>query len=227
VSPASCLPPSGGGSGKSSWPRSGSSPNAKTEATAAQGPKWKRGGAAALTCADLARVGIQMGKTKVFLRHKAFEALERVRCIEQSNAATKLNSIFRRYLARIAYLPYRNALRLAKDRRRLLDANHDEFKETKEEDYNADDSVSFEGGSGGLNKSYQSALAFHSGSSSFAGEGFYDKWTEMQIKEAIHNPVPRHEWGKQAPDEEKFKWVIRDGLWVKKYSTAMLLNESM
>lgn len=172
-------------------------------------PKWKRG-SSALTGVDLAKVGIQMGKTKIFLRHKAFEALERIRSMELSMAATKINSIFRRYLARIAFIPYRDAVRQAKQRQRLM-VQHDEFKETKEQDY---DDVSCQG----LNKSFLSARSIHSGSN---GDCFYDKWTDLQIKEAIHNPVPRNEWGKQfALDTDKFKWVIRDGLWVKNYSCA-------
>ncbi|EEC43809.1 predicted protein, partial [Phaeodactylum tricornutum CCAP 1055/1] len=52
-------------------------------------------------------LGIQMGKSKVFLRHSAFEALERIRTCEQYKAATSLNATFRMYLARIAYVPYR------------------------------------------------------------------------------------------------------------------------
>jgi hypothetical protein len=44
----------------------------------------------------------------VFLRHKAFEALERIRSREHTAAATKLNAIFR---ARIAYLPIWDAYR--------------------------------------------------------------------------------------------------------------------
>lgn len=169
-----------------------------------------------------------MGKTKVFLRHKAFEALERVRSIEQTKAATTLNAIFRRYLARIAFIPYRDAFRQAKRRQRLLLASKDDddFKETKEQDY-LDDSVS----AVGLNQSYQSARSFHSmagGGAYHHGDAcLYDKWTEIQIKEAIHNPVPRHEWGKQfAPeDAAKFKWVIRDGLWVKNYGSLASVSD--
>ena len=65
------------------------------------------------TISESAKVGVQIGKTKVFLRHKAFESLERLRSQEQSRAAVKLNSIFRMYLARVAYVHVRNAVRMS------------------------------------------------------------------------------------------------------------------
>jgi myosin V len=192
---------------------------------------WKpRGSSSLITGADLARVGIQMGKTKVFLRHKAFEVLERIRGSEQCMAATTLNSIFRRYLARIAYLPYRDAMRQARERQRHMNyastgnnsynMEYDDFKEMKEQEYDDDEYPgTVRDGNITMRKNFQSAR-----SSFYNNGGQYtvlssDKWTELQIKEAIHNPVPRHEWGKQAPlDAEKFKWVIREGLWVKNYA---------
>jgi hypothetical protein len=73
-----------------------------------RGGSFRRGAASS---GDLSKVGIQMGKTKVFLRHKAFEALERIRSREHAAAATKLNGVFCKYLARIAYLPIRDAYR--------------------------------------------------------------------------------------------------------------------
>jgi myosin V len=185
---------------------------------------WKpRGSSSSLISgADLARVGIQMGKTKVFLRHKAFEVLERIRSKEQCSAATKLNSIFRRYLARIAYIPYRDACRQARERRRfekLSLRDLDEFKEMKEEEFNDYISEQDMHIHGTINSSFQTVRSsFYNGSHHDASYSLSDRWTELQIREAIHNPVPRHEWGKQAPlDEAKFKWVIRDGLWVKNY----------
>jgi Myosin head (motor domain) len=196
--------------------------NANTSKPASGG--WKPRGAASsmITGADLARVGIQMGKTKVFLRHKAFEVLERIRSKEQCSAATKLNSIFRRYLARIAYIPYRDACRQARERRRLEKLSlrdFDEFKEMKEQEFNDFISEQDMHTNGSMTKSFQSARSsFYNSSHHDASYILSDRWTELQIKEAIHNPVPRHQWGKQAPlDEAKFKWVIRDGLWVKNY----------
>ncbi len=42
-------------------------------------------------------VGIQLGKTKVFLRHHAFNALEQLRGQKQRQSATRIQSIFRMY----------------------------------------------------------------------------------------------------------------------------------
>lgn len=54
---------------------------------------------------------IQMGKTRVFFRHKAFELLELLRSHSQEKAATLLNSTFRRHISRTAYLHVRDAFR--------------------------------------------------------------------------------------------------------------------
>ena len=169
---------------------------------------WRR---SSLTGSDFTKLGIQLGKTKVFLRHSAFEALERIRSIEQTKAATKLNSLFRRYLARLAFVPYLNAIRQA--RSRGLNSFDDSFKEHKEGDFINDTGLS----TGSLNKSFQNVRSSYCNNSCFASESLVDKWTEAQIRDAIHNPIPRHEWGKQSLDAEKFKWVLRDGLWAKNY----------
>jgi hypothetical protein len=167
-----------------------------------QGGSWSRRG---LTLSDYAKVGIQMGKTKVFLRHKAFEALERIRSREQSQAATSLNAVFRMYLARMAYLPYRNAFRCEiRDRRQMFE--EDEFKECKDQDYGDDI------GASGYN--FQNSRSFYRGGC--AEENMVDKWMESQVRDAIHNPVPRSQWGKQALTGD-FKWVILEGLWVKNH----------
>jgi myosin-5 len=176
---------------------------------------WKRGG---FTSSDYAKVGIQIGKTKIFLRHKAFEALERMRSNVQTKAATKLNSLFRRYLARIAYLPYRDAFRRElRDRQRMLDG---EFKETKEEDfgdYQSQEPMD-EKRRESLERFRQSLSSFGGGRSFYSGSAsLVDKWTESLTRDAIHNPLPRHEWGKQPPSAEHFKWVLDDGVWVKNY----------
>jgi myosin heavy subunit len=167
------------------------------------GAAWKRGG---LTTTDFAKVGIQMGKTKVFLRHKAFEILERIRSREQTVAATRLNSIFRMYLARLAYIPYRDAFRMEmKQRREMFES--DEYKESKEPEY-VDTVSRFR------LRSTSSAFTLQYSASTI---NLVDKWMESKIRDAIHNPVPRHEWGKQAPARDDFKWVLLEGLWVKNY----------
>jgi myosin-5 len=180
-----------------------------TSASTSSASSWKRNG---LTTTDYAKVGIQMGKTKVFLRHKAFEALERIRSREQTRAATKLNSVFRMYLARMAYIPYRDAFRLEMGERRRMFEQED-YKESKEADYADYD--------GRLSDSsfdrFRAAMSFHRGGF-YASDSLVDKWLSSKVKEAIHNPVPRHEWGKQGPSHEAFKWVLSDGIWIKNYS---------
>lgn len=52
---------------------------------------------------DLVSVGIQLGKTKVFLRHQAFNALEYLRSQKQNNAATKIQSMFRMYFCKVMF----------------------------------------------------------------------------------------------------------------------------
>lgn len=158
------------------------------------------------------KMGIQMGKTKVFLRHSAFESLERMRSREQTVAATKLNSIFRRYLARIAYIPVRNAFRREMCQRRHLFADDAEFKETKEQEL-ADQLQHTPEGT--INVNFRSSMSMFS-------EGDYNsfmlsKWDASQVREAIHNPVPRNEWGKTGPEREDFKWVLREGIWVRNF----------
>jgi myosin-5 len=60
---------------------------------------------------NLMELGIQMGKTKVFLRQHAFEVLEVMRNIIKSEAATVLNSIFRMHLKRRRFIVMRNEYR--------------------------------------------------------------------------------------------------------------------
>jgi len=60
---------------------------------------------------DLLEMGIQLGKTKVFLRQHAFDAMEAMRNRLKNIAATMINSAARMYLCRIAYIPVRDAYR--------------------------------------------------------------------------------------------------------------------
>ncbi len=60
---------------------------------------------------DLVQIGIQMGKTKVFLRQHAFEFLERMRGRIKSSAATVINSVLRMFLCRKRYIIMRNEYR--------------------------------------------------------------------------------------------------------------------
>ena len=160
------------------------------------------------TSSESVKMGIQMGKTKVFLRHSAFESLERMRSELQTVAATKLNAIFRRYLARIAYIPVRNAFRREMNDRRMFFDYPEEFKETKEQEYEDFESRRNSGASEKFRNSY-TVFAEHP-------SAVLRKWdADSLVREAIHNPVPRHEWGKDAPGREDFKWVLKEGVWVK------------
>ena len=150
------------------------------------------------------KLGIQMGKTKVFLRHSAFESLERMRSREQTVAATKLNSIFRRYLARIAYVPVRNAFRREMNEHFAFYAS-EEYKEGKEQDF---EDVSGYGAAGPNHRFRNSFTIFCEGDSVII-----NKWDSV-VREAIHNPVPRNEWGK-AGHRDDFKWVLDEGIWIK------------
>mmetsp|Transcript_14121 Transcript_14121/g.39515 ORF Transcript_14121/g.39515 Transcript_14121/m.39515 type:complete len:1451 (+) Transcript_14121:776-5128(+) len=154
------------------------------------------------TASTSAKLGVQIGKTKVFLRHNAFESLERLRSQRQSRAAVKLNSIFRLYLARIAYVHVRNAVRSSMVDLQTLQS--DEWKESKVEDDNDGRLVEF------YNRLNQMRH-------SFAGQSFslVEAWAS-QMREKIHNPTLRSEWGKTAPSKP-FKWMLVDGLWVKNH----------
>ncbi len=60
---------------------------------------------------NLLELGIQMGKTKVFLRQHAFEVLESMRNRIKIEASILLNSIFRMHLKRRRYIIMRNEYR--------------------------------------------------------------------------------------------------------------------
>jgi len=182
-------------------------------------PRWKAGSS------DFAKVGIQLGKTKVFLRHKAFEVLERIRSRAQSRAATLLNSIFRMYLARMAYIPYRDAFRRElTQKRKNRNPFTDEFKETKDEyDARYDDQFNRPAA---IDDNASTVLRFRTALRSplvinTNGPSLVDKWEESQIRNVIHNHAPRHEWGKSAPSNHgSFKWVLSDGLWIRNFDVA-------
>lgn len=146
---------------------------------------------------DLAKAGIQVGKTKVFLRHTVFEALERLRSQELGRAATTINAICRMFLARRAYVHVRNMVRHSMHE---LIRFESEYRKSKEQDVEDSDSH------------FAQLLRLRN---SYCGEqpSLVEVWA-TQIRSGIHNPVPRHEWGRQSPNGE-FKWMLVDGLWVK------------
>ena len=150
-------------------------------------------------------LGIQLGKTKVFLRHEAFESLERIRSIEITRAAVKLNSIFRMYLARTAYLHFKAF---------FSENPHygDEFKETKEsEDY-----------------IYGSQIGdFLERRSYYTGEcpSLVDLWASQGRRGSIHNPFRRSDCGKDGPSGP-FKWSFVEGYWIKNYDVEQRVEPS-
>jgi myosin-5 len=150
------------------------------------------------TTSELAKVGIQIGTTKVFLRHKAFESLERTRSQQQSRAAVRLNSVFRMYLARVAFVSVRNAVRKSMyDLQTLQSEDWDESK-----DDNSDDGRLVE---------------FFHRLNQMRGQdiSLVEAWAH-QMRGSIHNPVPRSEWGKSG-QLKPFRWMLVDGLWIKNH----------
>jgi myosin heavy subunit len=157
----------------------------------------RSGGTGGISNTELAKAGIQVGKTKVFLRHSIFEALERLRSQELGRAADKINSVMRMYLARRAYVDVRNMVRQSMHE---LIRFENEYKESKEQDF--DDN----------NNQFARLLRMRN---SYCGEqpSLVEVWA-THIRSGIHNPVPRNQWGTQSPTGN-FKWMLVDGLWVK------------
>lgn len=168
-----------------SWSKEVPVPKPRANASA-----LKRGGGMS---SELVRLGIQFGKTKVFLRHTAFENLERIRTQEHSRAAVKLNSVFRMYLSRLAFVHVRNMVR--SDMHDLI-----AFENGHEESLDSDGMERFKK----LRHSFSSE-----------GPSLVDLWAQ-QVRGSIHNPQPRSEWGKHEPIKP-FKWMLQDGLWVKNH----------
>jgi myosin V len=179
-----------------------STTDSRPPATPETGRRFSKNVGVRSNSSEWAKVGIQIGKTKVFLRHKAFEALERLRGQTLSQAAVKLNSIFRMYLARTAYVHVRNAVR--KSMHDLRAYQNDEWKESKEQDIDDERLLEF------FNR--LNAIRHSLGGQSFS---LVEIWAS-QMRESIHNPVPRSEWGKVAPSRP-FKWTLVDGLWTKNH----------
>ena len=152
------------------------------------------------TSSDWAKVGIQIGKTKVFLRRTAFETLERLRTKEQSAAAVKLNSMFRMYLARLAYVHVRDTVRHSMHHLQLFESD----KECKEQDYGDE-----------YEQNFFRTLKNSFGSASYQGPSLVEVWA-TQIRSGIHNPVPRHQWGQEV-QAKPFKWQLVEGLWIKNH----------
>jgi len=81
-------------------------------------------------------IGIQMGKTKVFLRQHAFEFLEKMRGKIKASAATLISSVIRMFLRRKVYIIVRdeNRERLLQRKRMIQEGRNIENEKT---DFNA------------------------------------------------------------------------------------------
>mmetsp|Transcript_9197 Transcript_9197/g.21938 ORF Transcript_9197/g.21938 Transcript_9197/m.21938 type:complete len:1098 (-) Transcript_9197:147-3440(-) len=176
-----------------SWSKKSQTPASKPDASS-----LKRGGGMS---SELAKLGIQFGKTKVFLRHNAFEKIEQMRTKEHSRAAVKLNSVFRMYLARLAFVHVRNVVR--SDMHDLI-----AFENGREDTLDVD----------GIERFKQLRNSFSGGTS------LVDLWAQ-QVRGSIHNPLPRNMWGQEDP-ARSFKWMLVDGLWVKNHEIISDEEES-
>ena len=69
-------------------------------------PKDKKSSSSSSDKVDLLAIGIQVGKTKVFLRRRAFDILERMRKDFMAQAAIKVQAIARGYIHHRTYVEY-------------------------------------------------------------------------------------------------------------------------
>ena len=144
------------------------------------------------------KLGMQMGKTKVFLRQREFEGLERQRGHEQGKAALLLNTTFRGYLVRLKWAEFVPLLREAKTD--YLKAREKKLLEEEEQRK--------------LRELSMSDLA-----ANFSGTGVLKEGELVAGKVGTKNPLNRAEAIKQGPSGD-FLWVEKDGAWVKKYVNA-------
>lgn len=147
------------------------------------------------------KLGMQMGKSKVFLRQREFEGLERQRGQEQQKAAIKLNATFRGYLVRLKWAEYVPLLR--KERTDYLKDRERKLLEEKEEQERMEQSIS------------DLAGAFSGNSDLLLSSG---KREMVAPKVGSRNPTKI-----QAP-QGSFKWIEVNGRYVKQYDCQ---DESM
>jgi myosin V len=141
------------------------------------------------------KLGMQMGKNKVFLRQREFEGLERQRGHEQGKAALLLNTTFRGYLVRLKWAEFVPLLREAK-----TDYLKEREKKLLEEEEQRK-----------LRELSMSDLA-----ANFSGTGVLKEGELVAGKVGTKNPLNRAEAIKRGPTGD-FKWVERNGAWMKKF----------
>jgi len=173
---------------------------------------------------DLVEIGIQLGKTKVFLRQRAFDTLERLRNDARSSAATKLNARFRTYLCRLAYVPVRDAFR---EERARKDRMVREAKERLNQANTASNLSSGDNEAGGGGGRFRSGGARASSSSwirsrSGGGGGDRDGSSGGAAANGDDGRAPSSEAPPLPPQEPRkvyiFKWLLVDGRWVRNYA---------
>jgi myosin V len=145
--------------------------------------------------ARFAILGMQMGKTKVFLRQREFEGLERQRGHEQGKAALLLNATFRGYLVRLKWAEFVPLLREAKtdylkEREKILLEKEEQRRLTE--------------------------LSMSDLAANFSGTGVLKEGELVAGKVGTKNPLNRAEAIKRGPTGD-FMWVERNGAWMKKY----------
>ena len=109
-----------------------------------------------------------------------------------------MNSVFRMYLARVAFVHVRNCVR--KSMYDLQAMQSEDWTGSNDDDSNDARLVEF------FNKLNQ-----------MRGQGIslVEAWAQ-QMRGGIHNPIPRSEWGK-SDTMKPFKWMLVDGLWCKNH----------
>ena len=135
---------------------------------------------------------IQIGKSKVLLKHHAFESLESMLGALQNEKATILNAIFRRHLCRVAFQAVRDCFR--GELRQLGQTFDDWFKENREIYYQP-------------RKSNKSS----------AGKGHVEIPNIVKMRMAMlkkSTTTSRNSKNKTV-NLQNSAWILRDGLWAR------------
>jgi len=146
-----------------------------------------------------AKLGMQVGKSKVFLRQREFEGLERQRGQELQKAAVKLNATFRAYLVRVKWAEYVP----------LLQREKSDYREDRERKLLQE-----------MEQKAREALSLSDLAANFTGNS--DQLLSASERNLVagkvgsKNPGNRAELIKKGPSG-KFDWVEVDGKWTKKY----------
>lgn len=153
------------------------------------------------------KLGMQMGKSKVFLRQREFEGLERQRGHELRKAAIKVNATLRGYLVRCKWAEYVPLLQ--RQRSDFLRDKERRLLEEKEEQARMEQSLS-------------DLASKFSGSSDLLRNSTNRDMVASKV--GTRNPKSRADLLKEGP-RGSFKWVEKNGAWSKRYLTE--IDESL